>query len=70
MDEYLFQEALHGCTKIVEETTTCFEAFVFEDPTRNIVRDERVVLVDELEALFIDFDERPEGNCAGGIRLM
>lgn len=69
MDEYLFQEYLNRCGKIVKETTTCFEAFVFEDSADNIVKDEREVVDDKLEDLFSDFDERPEG-CLGGIRLM
>jgi hypothetical protein len=69
MDEYLFQEYLDGCTKVVGETTTFFEAFVFEDEMDNILRDEREVSEDELEALFSDFRERPKG-CLGGIRLM
>ena len=69
MDEYLFQEYLDGCTKIVHETTTCFEALVFEDPGRSIVRDEREVADGELEDVFGTFDERPDGFL-GGVCLM
>jgi hypothetical protein len=68
MDEYLFQEALNGSMNIVEETTTYFEAFVFEDPARDFVKKESVVAMDKLEAL-LGSDDSPE-DCVGGIRLM
>ena len=67
MDEYLFREYLDGCTKVAEEATTCFEAFIFGDES-GVVRNESVVEASELEE-FLGDGERMEG-CVGGMRLL
>jgi hypothetical protein len=69
MDEYLFLGNLNNHTKIAKEVTTYFEAFVFDDPADNIVREERGVEESDLEGLLSGIEDRPQG-CVGGVRLM
>ena len=70
MNDYLFHEYLSGCSKFVRETTSYFEAFIFEDPADNVVKDEREVDDRQIEELLSGFNDARAEGCVGEVKLV